>query len=239
MPRQLVLWSILALGCGEATMIDVHAARRERMVREQLVARGIRDEAVLSAMRAVPRERFVPPEWIDDAYEDGPLPLGDGQTISQPYVVAWMTELSGAETGSRVLEIDTGSGYQAAILAAMGAEVWTIEIVPSLGHRAHGLLGELGYAAEDGGRVHTRIGDGSAGWPEAAPFDVILLTAAPEEIPAPLLAQLRIGGRLVAPVGERATNQELWVVTRTESGLERQRVGLVRFVPMTGGAGRD
>jgi protein-L-isoaspartate(D-aspartate) O-methyltransferase len=228
---------LLAAGCGEP-MIDLHSARREAMVRDHLEARGIRSDAVLAAMRAVPRERFVPPEWSDEAYADTPLPLGEGQTISQPYVVAWMTELSGAVRGDRVLEVGTGSGYQAAVLAELGAEVWTIEIVEPLARRAAVVLGELGYTAEHGGRVHTRIGDGYAGWPEAAPFDAILLTAAPEEIPEPLLAQLAVGGRLVAPVGGRWENQELVVVTRTETGYERAREGMVRFVPMTGEAER-
>ncbi|HEY8430568.1 MAG TPA: protein-L-isoaspartate(D-aspartate) O-methyltransferase, partial [Sandaracinaceae bacterium] len=188
---------------------DDRADERARMVAEQM--RDVRDPRVLAAMRAVPRHRFVPPEEARFAYDDRPLSIGHGQTISQPYIVALMTELADVTRGERVLEIGTGSGYQAAILAELGAEVYTIEIVRPLGERAAALLRELGYA-----NVRARIGDGYRGWPEHAPFDAILLTAAPPEIPRPLLDQLAVGGRLVAPVG--TGDQELVVVRRTEQG---------------------
>lgn len=215
-----------------------YAALRDVMVRDHIEARGVTSPLVLSAMRSVPRHRLVPPDAVSYAYDDGPLSIGEGQTISQPYVVAWMSQLAGVGPGSRVLEIGTGSGYQAAVLATMGVEVFTIEIVEALGRRAREALSELDLTFERGGRVHTRIGDGHAGWPEEAPFDAILLTAAPEALPEVLLDQLRVGGVLVAPVGPRFENQELMVVRRTEAGFEHRNEGLVRFVPMTGG-GRD
>ncbi len=205
-------------------------ARRETMVETQLEARGIKDKAVLDAIRKVPRHRFVPEPLRDRAHEDGPLPIGEGQTISQPYIVAWMTELIVPRKGMRVLEIGTGSGYQAAVLAECVDEVDTIEIVPALGRRAEQVLRELGYR-----NIHTRIGDGYHGWPERAPFDAIILTAAPpDDIPKPLLDQLKIGGRLVAPVGRGA--QVLVRITRTETGFERENLAPVLFVPMTGKA---
>ena len=204
---------------------------RDRMVSEQIEARGIRDERVLAAMRQVPRHRFVAGGDEREAYGDWPLAIGHQQTISQPYIVALMSELSEIEPGARVLEIGTGSGYQAAVLAAMGAEVWTIEIVASLAEQARELLAELGYD-----KVHCRFGDGYQGWPEEAPFDAVVVTAAPPAIPEPLKQQLKLGGRLVVPVGR--VGQELVVVTRTETGFEQRSVIPVRFVPMTGEAQR-
>jgi protein-L-isoaspartate(D-aspartate) O-methyltransferase len=181
-------------------------------------------------MRKVPRHRFVPRALEAEAYEDTPLPIGEGQTISQPYIVAWMTELIGPRKGMRVLEIGTGSGYQAAVLAECVDEVDTIEVVPALGQRARGVLSELDYR-----NIRTRVGDGYHGWPERAPFDAILLTAAPPaEIPRPLLEQLAVGGRLVAPVGRG--EQTLVRITRTQNGFVREDLGPVRFVPMTGKA---
>ncbi len=203
------------------------AEERARMVAEQM--RDVTDPRVLEAMRAVPRHRFVPEEQRPLAYADHPLPIGHEQTISQPYIVALMTALAEVERGDRVLEIGTGSGYQAAVLAELGAEVYTIEIVAPLGERAAAVLEELGYE-----NVHARVGDGYRGWPEHAPFEAILLTAAPPEIPQPLLDQLAVGGRLVAPVG--SADQELVVVTRAEEGYLRRSVIPVRFVPMTGEA---
>jgi protein-L-isoaspartate(D-aspartate) O-methyltransferase len=200
-------------------------AARVRMVEEQIAARGITDPAVLQAMRTVPRHEFVPARARADAYADWPLPIGHGQTISQPYVVALMTELAAVKPGDRVLEIGTGSGYQAAILCALGAEVYTIEIVEPLARGAEAVLRRLGY-----GRVHVRHGDGSRGWPEAAPFDAVVVTAAPREVPAALVAQLAPGGRLVIPVGEE--EQELRVLVRTPSGIETRAGVPVRFVPM-------
>lgn len=206
------------------------ARRREEMVRSQIEARGIKDQHVIEAMRKVPRHRFVPEELLESAYQDGPLPIGEGQTISQPYIVAWMTELIAPRKGMRVLEIGTGSGYQAAVLSECVDEVETIEVVPGLGRRGERLLRDLGYR-----NVRTRIGDGYQGWPERAPFDAILLTAAPpDEIPRPLLEQLKVGGRLVAPVGR--WEQTLVRITRTDTGYVREAVGPVRFVPMTGRA---
>jgi len=204
---------------------------RERMVARQIEARGIRDGRVLAAMRAVPRHLFVPESERDLAYADRPLAIGAEQTISQPYIVALMSELAAIEPGDRVLEVGTGSGYQAAVLAQMGAEVYSIEIVESLGKQARERLKRLGY---DG--VNLRIGDGYAGWPEAAPFAAVLLTAAPPKLPEPLKQQLAVGARLVAPVGR--SYQELVVVTRTAKGFELQRNIPVRFVPMTGEAQR-
>ncbi|MBM4266073.1 MAG: protein-L-isoaspartate(D-aspartate) O-methyltransferase [Deltaproteobacteria bacterium] len=199
------------------------------MVREQIESRGVDDPAVLAAMRRVPRDRFLPEDRLAEAHGDYPVQIGHGQTISQPYIVAIMSELARVEPGDRVLEVGTGSGYQAAILAEMGARVWTIEIVEPLAKSAAQLLRDLGY--DD---VTVRHGDGYAGWPEEAPFDAIVLTAAPLKIPQPLLDQLAPRGRLVAPVGRFA--QELVVVTRGENGLEYESVLGVRFVPMTGAA---
>jgi protein-L-isoaspartate(D-aspartate) O-methyltransferase len=202
---------------------------RERMVAEQIEARGVNDPAVLAAMRRVPRERFVPEPMRAMAYEDRPLPVGEGQTISQPYIVGLMTELAAVRPGARVLEVGTGSGYQAAVLAELGAEVYTIEIVDPLARTAARTLAAQGYTA-----VHVRTGDGYEGWPEAAPFDAVIVTAAPPQVPEPLRQQLKEGGRLVVPVGEGA--QELKVITRTDTGFSDRTILPVRFVPMTGDA---
>jgi len=206
---------------------DRERTERLAMVASQIEARGISDPAVLEAMRTVPRHRFVPAGEASFAYSDGPLPIGQDQTISQPYIVALMTELIRPTRVQRVLEVGTGSGYQAAVLAECVAEVYTIEIVEPLGRGAARLLAELGYR-----NVHTRIGDGYDGWPEEAPFDAILVTAAPERIPQPLIDQLKPGGRLVLPLG--AGIQDLVVVTKTAEGVHRDVVTGVRFVPMTG-----
>ncbi len=200
---------------------------RERMVDQQLVARGVRDVRVLEAMRSVPRHEFVPERQRDAAYTDGPLPIGEQQTISQPYIVAIMTELAKLDATSRVLEVGTGSGYQAAVLQEVAGEVFSIEIVPELAQHARTLLPRLGY-----GEIHLREGDGYQGWPDTAPFDAILVTAAPPEVPEPLIEQLAVGGRLVVPVGR--WNQQLVVLTKSETGVEREVIFPVRFVPMTG-----
>jgi protein-L-isoaspartate(D-aspartate) O-methyltransferase len=199
------------------------------MVAEQIVARGVSDARVLEALRKVPRHEFVPGDVQPSAYEDRPLPIGWGQTISQPYVVAAMTELAGVRPGAKVLEIGTGSGYQAAVLAELAGQVYSIEIVDGLGRQAAATLERLGYK-----NVHLRIGDGYAGWPEAAPFDAILVTAAPPRIPQPLLDQLAVGGRMVIPVGD--VYQELLLIKRTATGYDKESVFPVRFVPMTGAA---
>lgn len=202
---------------------------RERMVSRHIQARGIEDPAVLKAMREVPRHLFVPKSRRSAAYADHPLSIGKGQTISQPYIVASMTELLGLKPEHRVLEIGTGSGYQAAILAEIAKEVYTIEIIESLGKSARKLLEELGYR-----NIKFRIGDGYKGWPEAAPFDAIIVTAAPDHVPPPLLEQLKEGGRLVIPVGR--FYQELKRFTKTEKGIKEENIYPVTFVPMTGEA---
>jgi len=202
---------------------------RRRMVDQQLRRRGIDSETVLAAMARVPRHRFVPAGERRYAYADGALPIGHEQTISQPFVVAFMTEAAELSPGDRVLEIGTGSGYQAAVIAELVGELWSIEIVAPLAERAREALAACGYD-----RVHLRTGDGYRGWPEEAPFDAILVTAAPDHVPQPLLDQLAVGGRLVIPVGDR--EQELLRIRRTETGYERQSILPVRFVPMTGEA---
>jgi protein-L-isoaspartate(D-aspartate) O-methyltransferase len=208
---------------------DGRVSEREHMVETQISARGVRDARVLEAMRTVPRHEFVPERQRDSAYLDMPLPIGHDQTISQPFIVARMTELLALQGKERVLEIGTGSGYQAAILSVLAREVYSIEIVEPLARRAAQDLRRLGYH-----NVHVRAGDGYQGWPEAAPFDAIVVTAAPPRIPEPLKQQLAVGGRLVIPVGD--FDQELRVLTRTERGLSERAVLPVRFVPMTGSA---
>ena len=208
---------------------DTHRSDRLRMVAEQIERRGVRDPLVLEAMRRVPRHLFVPAYLRDRAYDDMPLPIGSGQTISQPFIVAYMSEAARVRPGDRVLEIGAGSGYQAAVLAALGARVFSIEILPEVAEATRTALQTAGV-----GGVEMRTGDGFHGWPEEAPFDAILVTAAPETTPEPLIAQLRTGGRLIVPVGAGA--QELLRLTRTASGLERESLLPVRFVPMTGAA---
>lgn len=203
--------------------------QRERMVRTQLETRDIVTTGVLHAMRTVPRHLFVPDDVVEQAYEDHPVAIGHNQTISQPYIVACMTQLLDPQPGQKILEIGSGSGYQAAVLAELGAEVYTIEIIPELARMAATNIKEAGYA-----NVRVRTGDGYKGWPEVAPFDGIIVTAAPEAIPQPLKDQLKVGGRLVVPVGDR--EQNLIVVTRTDGGWVEETVLPVRFVPMTGEA---
>ena len=214
-------------GAEAAAAEDPFAAARESMVRDQIEARGVTDRRLLDALRRVPRHRFVPDNARHAAYDDYPLAIGHGQTISQPFVVAFMTEaleLSGDET---VLEVGTGSGYQAAILGELAARVFTIEIVPELAEGAREVLRDLDHA-----NVEVRAGDGYVGWPEEAPFDAILVAAAPDHVPPILLEQLAVGGRMILPVGENV--QELVLIRRTEGGLEQESVLPVRFVPMTG-----
>ena len=207
---------------------------REAMVREQIMRSlwgrtPVRDEAVLEAMRTVPRHRFVPRRLQARAYDDTPLPIGLNQTISQPYIVATMTEHLKLEATHSVLEIGTGSGYQAAVLAQIVESVYTIEIVPELGERAARILTELGYK-----NIHTRIGDGYKGWEAHAPYDRIIVTAAPDHVPQPLLDQLKPGGRMVIPVGPQVAVQQLLLIEKDKDGAVKQRVlEAVRFVPLT------
>ncbi len=211
-----------------ARAADDYADLRESMVREQILARGVSDRNVLAALRGVPRHRFVPPSQVRQAYNDHPLPIGNGQTISQPYIVAFMSELLDLRKSHKVLEIGTGCGYQAAVLSLLASEVYSIEIVEELGVQARERLRTLGYD-----NVEVKIGNGYAGWPEQAPFDRIILTAAPSELPQALVDQLKPGGRLVAPVGPVHGNQELVVVTKDAQGkVRREPVLPVRFVPM-------
>jgi len=204
--------------------------KRRQMVESQIKARGIADSLVLQALLKVERHRFVPPDLQFRAYEDRPLPIGSEQTISQPYVVAFMTDQLQLKGGEKVLEIGTGSGYQAAILAEIVGQVFTIEIVEKLARESQHRLEELGYS-----NIMVRTGDGYQGWPEAAPFDAIIVTAAPDHVPQPLMDQLKINGRMIIPVGEM--NQDLVLITKiTEEKINRQRVLPVRFVPMTGKA---
>ncbi len=207
-----------------------YRARREEMVRTDLAGRDITDPRVLEAMRKVPRQLFVPREIAGSAYQDAPLPIGHDQTISQPYIVALMTQLARAAPGKKALDVGTGSGYQAAILAEICGHVYSVEILCDLAAEAEKRLAQLGY-----GNVTTRCGDGYAGWEAAAPFDLIIVAAAPQDIPEPLVRQLAPGGRLVIPVG--GTSQELLVIEKGPDGtLSRWSAGGVRFVPMTGEA---
>lgn len=196
-----------------------------RMVEEQLRHRDITDARVLAAMTAVPRHEFVPPEYREEAYADGPLPIGFGQTISQPYIVAWMTQELGVAAGSRVLEVGTGCGYQTAVLSELGADVYSVEVVRELADIARTTLTRLGYP-----HIHLRHGSGYDGWPEAAPFDRILLTAAPPEIPAVLISELADGGRLVGPIG--ADVQVIEIIDKRGGRTIRRTSIPVRFVPM-------
>ena len=211
---------------------DPYVAARQRMVTEQLLppSRDITNARVLAVMGRVPRHEFVPERQRGQAYQDHPLPIGHGQTISQPYVVAFMTQELDPKRTDRVLEIGTGSGYQAAVLAEMAAEVYTIEIVKELAERASADLKRLGYT-----NVHVRAGDGYKGWAEAAPFDSIIVTCAPEGVPEPLVAQLKEGGRMIIPVGS-GWGQDLVLLRKRGGKVERSAVLPVRFVPMTGEA---
>ncbi|MDP2052694.1 MAG: protein-L-isoaspartate(D-aspartate) O-methyltransferase, partial [Acidobacteriota bacterium] len=202
-------------------------AQRGRMVGEQLRARDISNALVLDAMLKVPRHRFVPEPQRAGAYDDSPLPIGLGQTISQPYIVAFMTQALEPEPGHRVLEIGTGSGYQAAVLSLLAKEVYTIEILSPLAEGSRKIFAELGYR-----NIHVLTGNGYLGWPEHAPYDRIMVTAAPDEVPPALVQQLKVGGLMAIPVG--TGNQELRILRRTETGTQLLRTLPVRFVPMTG-----
>ena len=205
------------------------AQQREQMVETQLKSRDIQSERVLGAMKKVPRHLFMPESVRQYAYIDSPVPIGQGQTISQPYIVGLMTQTVDPQPGDRALEVGTGSGYQAAVLGELVQEVYTIEIIPALAERAEKTLSEWGYD-----NVEVRQGDGYQGWPEQAPFDIILVTAAPEVIPQPLIDQLAEGGRLVVPVGAQGEIQTLTLLTKEKGEVKRTYITDVRFVPMTG-----
>jgi protein-L-isoaspartate(D-aspartate) O-methyltransferase len=224
---------ILTLVLGGATMFAQNsepdlAVRRLDMVERHIRARGVSNPRVLSAMRTVPREKFIPPELISRAYEDTPLAIGQGQTISQPYVVAYMAEVLDVAADHKVLEVGTGSGYHAAVLAQLAQHVYTIEIVPELARRAAATLAAAGYR-----NVTVREGDGYAGWPEQAPFHRILVTAAPDEVPKPLIDQLAPGGKLVIPVGPQGATQWITIVEKTRDGVTERQTIPVQFVPFT------
>jgi protein-L-isoaspartate(D-aspartate) O-methyltransferase len=240
----LLLLPLLILACSRATPVttgpdlvvssptedqDPFIEARQQLL-EEIKALGVRDENILRIMGTVPRHKFVPSNYLDQAYDDHPLPIGHGQTISQPYIVAWMTELLELQPGEKVLEIGTGSGYQAAVLAELdGVEVYTIEIVPELAESAAERLQELGYS-----NIHSKQGDGYYGWEEYAPFDAILVTAAPDHLPAPLVEQLSKDGRMVIPIGPVGWVQSLWKFVLENGELKGYNLGGVQFVPFTG-----
>jgi protein-L-isoaspartate(D-aspartate) O-methyltransferase len=231
--QSLILAAIAASGCGQnASSVLDFAAQRQQMVQLQLKTRGINDARVLAAMAKVPREEFVAPESRTASYEDGPLPIGYGQTISQPYIVAFMTEQLRPKPNDRVLEVGTGSGYQAAILAELVSEVYSIEIVEPLAKNAEATLQRLGYK-----NVHLKIGDGYKGWPEEGPFDAIIVTCAPDKVPQPLVDQLKDDGRMVIPVGDRFA-QQLYLLEKKNGQLKQSATLPVRFVPMTSEAAK-
>jgi len=228
----LFLIILIFLFCGKAKIKsndDNYAPAREQMVREQIEARGVTDQRVLAAMRKVPRHLFIPADLRNDAYSDYPLPIGEGQTISQPYIVARMTELMQLKGNEKVLEIGTGSGYQAAVLSLLAKEVYSIEIVKPLAESAGERLKHLGY-----NNVTVKYGDGYLGWTEAAPFDAIIITCAPPYLPDSLVRQLKDGGRIVVPMGEENQTQILTVFQKRDGKLIKTEHESVRFVPMTG-----
>ena len=230
-----LLFLFLFTGCKEMKnkksekQTDRFEQMRHAMVENQICARGVKDKRVLNAMEKVPRHKFVPKYLEEQAYFDEPLPIGEGQTISQPYIVAYMTEQLMLNGDERVLEIGTGSGYQSAILAELCDSVFTIEIISKLSREAQNVLSKLSYK-----NIQFKIGDGYQGWSQKAPFDAIIVTAAPEHIPQPLVEQLKVGGKMIIPVGD--FYQELYLVVRTKKGVKKERKLPVRFVPMRGEA---
>ena len=224
--KWLLIAMILNLGCAQST--DSFDNKRVKMVEDQIKGRGIKDLSVLKAVSTVKRELFVPEKYRDLAYSDRPLPIGHNQTISQPYIVAYMTEQLQVQKSQKILEIGTGSGYQAAILAELANHIFTIEIIPELAEGAEKVLNKTGYD-----NITVRTGDGYKGWPDQAPFDRIMVTAAPEEIPKKLVQQLANDGRMIIPVGANLFMQYLWLIKRGKNGkITKEKILPVRFVPM-------
>jgi protein-L-isoaspartate(D-aspartate) O-methyltransferase len=236
MVKRISLWLLLALfavaGCHRRpTSSSEFAARRQKMVEEQLKTRGVHDERVLSAMAKVPREEFIPENERSQSYADIALPIGHDQTISQPFIVAFMTEQLRPKPTDRVLEVGTGSGYQAAVLAELVADVYTVEIIEPLAKEASARLSQLGY-----NNAHVKVGDGYQGWPEVAPFDAIIVTCAPDKVPPPLTQQLKDGGRMIIPVGSTMMDQQLYLLEKKSGELVQTAILPVRFVEMSGEA---
>jgi protein-L-isoaspartate(D-aspartate) O-methyltransferase len=230
----LVVAAVAATGCHHKTVsTSEFAAERQKMVQEQLKPRGIHDDRVLAALAKVPREAFVPENMRTQSYADSALPIGQDQTISQPFIVAYMTEQLRLQPTDRVLEIGTGSGYQAAVLAELAKEVYTIEIVEPLAKEASARLARLDY-----NNAHVKIGDGYQGWPEVAPFDAIIVTCAPDKVPQPLAQQLKEGGRMIIPVGSGMMDQQLYLLEKKDGELAQRAILPVRFVPMAGEAAK-
>jgi protein-L-isoaspartate(D-aspartate) O-methyltransferase len=226
--RLLIL--IVAFGLFSLPQTDKYKSARSEMVNEQIVKRGIRNPLTLKAMEKVPRHLFVPPEYVSRAYEDNPLPIGHDQTISQPFIVAYMTEIAKPAKWKKVLEIGTGSGYQAAVLAEIVDTVYTIEIIPDLAKQATARLAKMGYK-----NIVTKEGDGYKGWKEHAPFDIIIVTAADDHIPQPLIDQLAENGRLIMPIGSPSSAQQLVLATKKGGKIESRKLAMVRFVPLLHG----
>ena len=226
--RQILIWSIISgIFCFFIPQ-NAYQIQRTKMVEDQLIPRGINNAATLAAMMKVPRHQFVPEDQMPYSYVDGPLSIGEGQTISQPFIVAYMTQCLDLKKDSKVLEIGTGSGYQAAVLAEITDTVYTVEIVEKLGLKARELLTGLGYT-----EIHFKIGDGYNGWEEHAPFDAIIVTAGAEEIPKPLVAQLAVGGRMIIPIGPHRGIRQLVQIDKTPSRIKKKNLLSVRFVPLT------
>lgn len=229
MCRMKFLLFLIILSCGftKYQQEDKYSIMRKEMINNQIVNRGIRNQLTIKAMQKVPRHLFVPSEYIDQAYDDNPLPIGYKQTISQPFIVAYMTELAKPAKWKKVLEIGTGSGYQAAVIAEIVGTVYTIEIIPELAKEAADRLAKLGYK-----NIITKTGDGYEGWKEYAPFDVIMVTAADDHIPQPLLDQLAENGRLIMPVGAPSSAQQIVLAIKKNGKIERSKLAMVRFVPL-------
>lgn len=225
-----LLFVVILLSFISLPQADKYQALRSEMVKTQIVKRGIRNPLTIKAMEKVPRHLFVPPEYADRAYEDNPLPIGYGQTISQPFIVAYMTEIAKPAKWNKVLEIGTGSGYQAAVLAEIVDTVYTIEILPELAKQATSRLAKMGYK-----NIITRQGDGYNGWKEHAPFDIIIVTAADDHIPQPLIDQLAENGRLVMPIGSPSSAQQLVIATKKNGKIDKRKLAMVKFVPLLRG----